>query len=525
MKDLKVLLIGLSGILFTCCTNNLEEDLTQSVLPVTMQEQLQTYPDDFLTHENLSEDEIAFVAKVFAKDNLMPDADSRAVTDKEVEEIFPFLIDGGRILAYAVNYQGGGYSIISATQKYTPIIAYGEEGKISPDWANEESGFTFWMGLMKEDMVCQLNKKDNADSTVININMLWSDYTAKAATITQYAANATLPEKSHSYWYSQERTKMMMASFTDPSHMMSEDLEEYRRALVNYKGGVISDSEMRNFQMQNTQIKLNYEKYGLPRSNVASYFWNEYKKGYNIIDKGPLVQTRWHQDEPYNKFNPKRTDGKEGYQLLGCVTIAVAQILNYYKYPETLKRAPGFLYDVDWSKTTDLSLPFNSPNEDIPRLLRFVNQGVFTDNGNTQSGSNIDKAKDFFDLNGYNTQKLDGLYLNRIEEEIKANRPVYVRGVDNDKNGHAFICCGYRETSLKMYIELKTTSSLDVKTYTTNPYWVSRAAEGSELMKEKEYCFNWGGGAYPTWVKKPLNAEINLNGYNNEVKILIIHKP
>lgn len=531
MRNLKTLFIALSGFALTCCTNNLEEDLTQSVLPVTMQEQFQTYPDDFLTHENLSEDEIAFVAKVFAKDNLMSGADSRAVTDKEVEEIFPFLIDGGRILAYAVNYQGGGYSIISATQKYTPVIAYGEDGKISPDWANEESGFTFWMGLMKEDMVCQLNKKNNADSTVTNINMQWSDYTAKAAAITQYAANAALPEKSHTYWYTQERTNAMMSSFTDPSHMMSEDLDLYNDLMrKNYGGSInlLSDGEKEDFRRENLDLKTKYKKYGISESNVASYFWTEYKKDYDIINIEDFVPTQWHQLEPYNNFNTQKTDGTKGNQPLGCVTLAIAQIMNYYKYPQTLKRREGInttTLNVDWNQTQDIVLDEETTNEMTPQFLRFVNQGVNTENGNDGSSSNIDKAEPFVKLNGYDTQQIKGLLTSTLIQEIKAKRPVYIEGKHSTAGGHAFVCCGYRSTSKILNMELKANHSFDVKSYATNPYSIYRSTDGSRLMTLEYFCFNWAfTNLSHSWVTKYVNSPLDLRGYNNDVKLLTIKK-
>ena len=40
----------------------------------------------------------------------------------------------------------------------------------------------------------------------------------------------------------------------------------------------------------------------------------------------PLIQTAWHQNKPYNAYCP---DG----MLAGCVAIAMAQVMNYYRYP------------------------------------------------------------------------------------------------------------------------------------------------------------------------------------------------
>ncbi|MGQ9609059.1 MAG: C10 family peptidase [bacterium] len=50
---------------------------------------------------------------------------------------------------------------------------------------------------------------------------------------------------------------------------------------------------------------------------------------------GPLLNTTWHQGDPYNKYCP--IDPVTGNRsVIGCNAIAYAQILNYWKYPRTL---------------------------------------------------------------------------------------------------------------------------------------------------------------------------------------------
>ena len=46
----------------------------------------------------------------------------------------------------------------------------------------------------------------------------------------------------------------------------------------------------------------------------------------------PLMTTTWNQDAPYNNKCPK-LDEKSA--LTGCVATALAQILNYHKYPDS----------------------------------------------------------------------------------------------------------------------------------------------------------------------------------------------
>lgn len=48
----------------------------------------------------------------------------------------------------------------------------------------------------------------------------------------------------------------------------------------------------------------------------------------NHIKVGPLVATNWHQDDPFNQHTPT-INGKKA--PAGCVPIAIAQVVNYYK--------------------------------------------------------------------------------------------------------------------------------------------------------------------------------------------------
>ena len=53
-----------------------------------------------------------------------------------------------------------------------------------------------------------------------------------------------------------------------------------------------------------------------------------------------LLTTRWNQGSPYNILCPKyykEEDGTQHYPATGCSATAMAQVMNYYKYPEKTK--------------------------------------------------------------------------------------------------------------------------------------------------------------------------------------------
>ena len=66
----------------------------------------------------------------------------------------------------------------------------------------------------------------------------------------------------------------------------------------------------------------------------------------------PLLTSKWDQDEPYNLKCPVFFDeSKYGRAVTGCVATAMAQIINYHKYPaSTTQKIPGYTCARDWKE-------------------------------------------------------------------------------------------------------------------------------------------------------------------------------
>lgn len=522
MKNLRLLLLVLSGMLLTYCNDNIDEQL---INVAQNSEQNYVIEDNFLKNEKLSENEVKFIAETFTSSNLLSTFGvyTRTANKVIIDNVLPLLSDDNQTLAYAVNFKGGGYNIVSATQKYSPIIGFSEKGSIQQDYREENPGLAFWLDFLKGDIVYQINKNDDSDSIAIMNRMLWREYEAVA--LLEKNTSVTTSIKDHWYWYNKKRLEAMDGSFTSSLKLMSEDLPRFREIVqTDYDNhNNLSTGEMNHLISTNTALKSEYSRAGL--SQPTAYFWTEYYKGSNDYDIGNLIKTKWHQDYPYNILNPLKTNSDTEHQPAGCVTLAVAQVLNFYKHPQTLYRKNGIFLsslDVDWNKTDITSL--SDPNLlDIPTLIRFVNQGVFTENGDNGSSSNIDDAQSFFNRNQYTTHRYDGRDISRMISEIKAGRPVYVRGSNNSGEGHAFICDGYRAIKRHLYIELSTTNDTYVKDYVTNPYFIYKTSEGSRITSQEYLGFNWGWG-YSSWVIIPSNSPIDFNGFNNIIKLLTIEK-
>lgn len=180
---------------------------------------------------------------------------------------------------------------------------------------------------------------------------------------------------------------------------------------------------------------------------------------------GPLIQTQWNQEAPYNSMCPE-VDGV--HCLTSCGATAMAQICYYYRWPEHGSgtgswHIKGQVGDDQWH-TPDLSGDYydydkmlltydeNSSEEAIQavallmRDVAYSGAVFYTDESGSPSYSTL--VKNFsYDCSlmflpvGYFSQ--DDL-VSIIRSELDAGRPVLLGG-SNGSVGHAFICDGYND--------------------------------------------------------------------------------
>ena len=195
----------------------------------------------------------------------------------------------------------------------------------------------------------------------------------------------------------------------------------------------------------------------------------------------PLITSSWNQGYPYN-INCPKIDGKNC--LAGCVSIAFAQIMNYWKYPakgQGFKRfeLDGHTYQSDfdqeyqWDKILD-KYSGSEKSENITaaaELISDVGMACIEDWGLSNSGGNL-HGNGYYDtwipLDYFNySSDIEFLFrldtsvwpreeLIPLEEwnEILRNQvengfPVY-SGLENKETGsggHAMVFDGYREIS------------------------------------------------------------------------------
>lgn len=167
----------------------------------------------------------------------------------------------------------------------------------------------------------------------------------------------------------------------------------------------------------------------------------------------PLLTTKWGQKDPFNNRFPIVDGSSSGLrQPAGCVTVAVAQIINN-QMPATNHEINGhthnfgiisnFTYDRDITDTyyQDCIASFMY---DIAMELdvEYHNENP----NNPQTTSTINKAKRFLISLDFNNVSITPLEVDNVVDMLNCNKPVYARGVDavND-SGHAWVIDGWKK--------------------------------------------------------------------------------
>jgi hypothetical protein len=190
-------------------------------------------------------------------------------------------------------------------------------------------------------------------------------------------------------------------------------------------------------------------------------------KGDSVI-VSPLLTAKWNQTKYYNKYSPEDDSVPSAYGRRtpnGCVAVAMAMIMYYYRYP-----LHGTGSHTNYTDYGDFYVNFGqqnycyeamedaltSPNDEVAKLIFHCATSVDMMYGPTGSGAYSfdvpDAMKTYF---GYSSNtSIVGRYnysssqwKQMLKTELNNGRPVYYSG-HGDEGGHAFVCDGYNENNL-----------------------------------------------------------------------------
>ena len=177
----------------------------------------------------------------------------------------------------------------------------------------------------------------------------------------------------------------------------------------------------------------------------------------------PLLTALWNQTKYYNAYSPFDEDAPSGYDNRtpnGCVAVAMAMIMYYYRYPShgqgshTNYTSYGDFY-VNFGQATYFYEAMKDQltyyNNEVAKLIFHCATAVdmyYTPEGSGANSEDVPGAMSSYF--GYNSQseclsRHDyslSQWMNMLKTELDAKRPVYYSGC-SEEGCHAFVCDGY----------------------------------------------------------------------------------
>ena len=185
----------------------------------------------------------------------------------------------------------------------------------------------------------------------------------------------------------------------------------------------------------------------------------------------PFITTRWNQGEGTTTgfvYNTQCPTYQNRYCLTGCVATAMAQIMNYYRWPQApttavpeyktnatlgmLDALPPTTFDWDHLCVRYIGNESDDEIKAVAQLMRYCGQAAKMNYGTGSSGANAMEAlkglTSYFDYDRYtgrlvyrSSYSIDG-WNALLYSELQEGRPVLYSGYGST-GGHAFVCDGY----------------------------------------------------------------------------------
>lgn len=388
--------------------------------------------------------------------------ESRATQNQSVQ---PIKNISGREVAYVVNREPGGWIIISATKDFYPILAYSDSltGMLDLSLENINSGLSIWIEEVTE-AIQYSNSFDEQTSKAIAAQ--WKGLEAQ---ITASGGPGLPGGNSQEAVKCRNRLKQLNETYSKEGWKF--------QILTNISDIVLPD------EVYSTADWLGspYEYTIVGIRDVTNYL--------NIL---PIVKSKWNQTTYSSNGNP-----------VGCVPIAMAQIMRKHKFPE----------DIPWDKMLD-----DTPTDAAISFIADIRSTL----GMSGTGATVNEAFDGFKYYGYSVVKKDH-YSQDVINQLVAERPVYMRG-DNGKllpafgyEGHAWVCDGVIRNmpEYEYYVEYLNS----VKEYTNYGMTLIENPGKTAGISYTMFHMNWGwGGSSDGWYTAtdmtPANYDFNSNRQN-----------
>lgn len=310
--------------------------------------QTQTKEDkNFINHENAISIALDLQFPV-GKNNLSKTKDKIFLSNKKISDTKDVKDDSGTSVFYVINYQEGGFVILSADKRIEPVLAFSSTSSFPVDSEFYPSGLVDWLS----------NQRDR----------------------------------------------------------------------INY---------VRKVGSKETYEICDAQRFITPSMNVGKCVSSCDNKA-EIVN--PLLTTTWGQRDFFNDaLNPIGCT-EDGRPPVGCVAVAMGQIMRFYQQP----------INYNWRE-----MPANDNRGTMSAaiLLRDIGTEVDMDYDCDGSGADTERevASSFTEDFGYSSASYANFNHQTVMRELRFNRPVILKGGKKDTwfifpiyaDGHAWVCDGF----------------------------------------------------------------------------------
>ncbi len=163
----------------------------------------------------------------------------------------------------------------------------------------------------------------------------------------------------------------------------------------------------------------------------------------------PMVETRWHQREPFNLFATNSTT-----KLAGCTPIAIAQVMSYYKYPSTLDltypNATASYTSLDWDSMISHTGSHGTSCDICLQCAHLARQiGHICNATYNPTSTGAWPEEEYLNELGYSTNVYYDYSFNNIINSLKTSKPCILSAFSSS-SGHTWVIDGYyNKTNIK----------------------------------------------------------------------------
>jgi hypothetical protein len=234
-------------------------------------------------------------------------------------------------------------------------------------------------------------------------------------------------------------------------------------------------------------------------------------------DVAPLLSSLWDQGYPYNLLCPEDPAGPGGHVWAGCVATAMAQVMYYWRYPETGTGSHCYWADGYGQQCADFGeTQYNwegmkngmDPENPYPNAELQYHCGVAVDMMYSPGGSGAysfmvpesiaqylgyDNAvyleKDSYSLTDW---------MNILKDELDLGQPMYYSGFNESWSGHAFVCDGYQGDNFHFNFGWSGTSNGYYSLYNVGGFYISQAIVKNFVPSDPAYPYRANGNVLIT---------------------------